>query len=63
MNKNTWQNAAQASIGAGVIPIPVTDTLLELLQTIMNEKEDAVHSDIHQTDEFAGAEAENRSLR
>jgi len=39
MNQNTWQNAAQASIGAGVIPIPVTDTLLELLQTIMNEEE------------------------
>jgi len=38
MNK-IWQNAAQASINAGVIPMPVTGTLLELLQTIMDEKE------------------------
>jgi ferredoxin len=39
MNEKMWPDAAQASINAGVIPMPVTDTLLELLQTIMNEKE------------------------
>jgi len=39
MNEQIWQNAAKASINAGVIPIPVSGTLIELLQTIMNEKE------------------------
>jgi len=39
MDEQIWQNAAQASINAGVIPMPVTGTLLELLQTIMDEKE------------------------
>lgn len=39
MNEQIWQNAAKASISIGVIPIPVTGTLIELLQTIMDEKE------------------------
>jgi ferredoxin len=39
MNEQIWQNAAQASINSGVIPIPITGTLIELLQTIMDEKE------------------------
>jgi NAD-dependent dihydropyrimidine dehydrogenase PreA subunit len=39
MNEQIWQNAAQASINAGVIPIPATGALIELLQTIMDEKE------------------------
>jgi len=39
MNEQIWQDAAQASINAGVIPMPVTGTLLELLQTIMDERE------------------------
>lgn len=39
MTEQIWQDAAQASIGAGVIPMPVTDTLIDLLQTIMDEKE------------------------
>ncbi|MFA5321725.1 MAG: 4Fe-4S binding protein [Smithella sp.] len=39
MNEQIWQDAAQASINAGVIPMPITGTLLELLQTIMDEKE------------------------
>ena len=39
MNEQIWQEAAKASIGAGAIPIPVTGTLIELLQTIMDEKE------------------------
>jgi Pyruvate/2-oxoacid:ferredoxin oxidoreductase delta subunit len=39
MNEKIWQNAANATINAGVIPIPVTSTLIELLQTIMTEKE------------------------
>ena len=39
MNEQMWQNAAQASISAGVVPIPITGTVLELLQTIMDEKE------------------------
>jgi ferredoxin len=39
MNEQIWQNAAQASINSGVIPIPITGILIELLQTIMDEKE------------------------
>jgi len=39
MDEKIWQEAAKASIGAGAIPIPVTGTLIELLQTIMDEKE------------------------
>lgn len=39
MTEQIWQDAAQASIGAGVIPMPVTDTLIDLLQTIMDENE------------------------
>lgn len=39
MNERIWRDAAQASINAGAIPMPVTDTFLELLQTIMDEKD------------------------
>ncbi|MCX5849952.1 MAG: 4Fe-4S binding protein [Deltaproteobacteria bacterium] len=39
MNQQIWQDAAQAIISAGTIPMPITGTLLELLQTIMDEKE------------------------
>jgi len=39
MNEKIWQEAAKASIGAGAIPIPVSGTLIELLQTIMDEEE------------------------
>ena len=39
MNSKIWQDAAQASINAGVIPMPITGTLLDLLQTIMDENE------------------------
>jgi NAD-dependent dihydropyrimidine dehydrogenase PreA subunit/DNA-binding MarR family transcriptional regulator len=39
MNEQIWQEAAKASIAAGVIPMPLTRTVIELLQTIMDEKE------------------------
>jgi NAD-dependent dihydropyrimidine dehydrogenase PreA subunit len=39
MNEQIWQDAAQASINAGSIPMPITGTLIELLQTIMDEKQ------------------------
>lgn len=39
MNQQLWQNAAQASINAGTIPMPITGTVIELLQIIMDEKE------------------------
>ena len=39
MNDKIWQNAAQASVNSGVIPIPVTGTLIELFRIIMSEKE------------------------
>jgi ferredoxin/predicted transcriptional regulator len=41
MNEQIWQNAAQASVNAGVIPMPVTGTVIELMQIIMDEKEAA----------------------
>lgn len=39
MNEKIWHDAAQASVNAGVIPMPVNGTLLELMQTILNEEE------------------------
>lgn len=39
MNEKIWQEAAQASMNAGGIPIPITGTTIELLQTMMDEKE------------------------
>ena len=39
MSDQLWQDVARTIIGAGQIPIPLTETLLELLQTIMNEEE------------------------
>jgi len=41
MSKQLWQVAALAVNQAGQIPIPVTDTLIELLQTVMNEEQAA----------------------
>ncbi len=41
MSENVWTKAATAMSNAGPIPMPVTDTLLELLQTIMDEEEAA----------------------
>jgi hypothetical protein len=39
MSDQLWQAVARTIIGAGQIPISLTETLLELLQTIMNEEE------------------------
>lgn len=39
MEEKIWQEAAQASINAGAIPMPVTGTLLELMRTIMDKRE------------------------
>ena len=39
MSKQLWQDAADAVNQAGQIPIPVTDTLIELLQTVMDEEQ------------------------
>ena len=39
MSDQLWQAVARTIIGAGQIPIPLTETLLELLQPIMNEEE------------------------
>lgn len=39
MNERIWNDAAQASINAGAIPMPITDTLIELLRTIMDEED------------------------
>ena len=41
MSEKVWAKAAAAMIAAGAIPLPVTDTLLELLRTIMDEEEAA----------------------
>ncbi len=37
MNNELWQKAATTIVNAGQLPIPVNDTMLELVQTIMNE--------------------------
>ncbi|MBA4367824.1 MAG: hypothetical protein C0403_09320 [Desulfobacterium sp.] len=39
MSNTLWQSAAQTIVNAGQVPIPVNDTLLQLVQTIMDEKE------------------------
>ncbi len=39
MSEKVWTKAAAAMVAAGPVPMPVTDTLLELLQTIMDEEE------------------------
>ena len=39
MSEKLWRDAAATIIKAGKIPLPVTDTLLELLRTIMDEEE------------------------
>ncbi len=37
MSENLWQKTAQTIISAGQFPIPVSDTMIELVRTIMNE--------------------------
>jgi len=39
MSESVWTKAANRMVAAGPVPMPVTDTLLELLQTIMDEEE------------------------
>ena len=39
MSEELWNNVANTMVGAGQIPLPVNDTLLELLQTIINEEQ------------------------
>jgi len=41
MSEKVWTKAAAAMIAAGPVPMPVNDTLLELLRTIMDEEEAA----------------------
>ena len=41
MSENVWTKAAATMSGAGPVPMPVTDTLLELLKTILSEEEAA----------------------
>ncbi len=39
MAENTWAKAGQAMVAAGQIPLPVEDTMIELVKTMMNEEE------------------------
>jgi Pyruvate/2-oxoacid:ferredoxin oxidoreductase delta subunit len=39
MSEELWNNAANNIISAGQFPLPVNDTLLDLLQTIINEEQ------------------------
>ena len=39
MSEQLWQDAAKSITAVGQIPIPVTDTLIELLKTVMNEEQ------------------------
>jgi len=41
MSEQLWTNAATTIVNAGQIPIPITGTLLELMQTIMNAEQAA----------------------
>lgn len=39
MSKQVWKEAAMTIVSAGQIPIPVSETMVELVQTIMDEKQ------------------------
>ncbi|MDD5713017.1 MAG: 4Fe-4S binding protein [Smithellaceae bacterium] len=39
MSQQTWINAASAVIRAGMIPMPLTDTTVELMKTILTEEQ------------------------
>lgn len=39
MSGNVWTRAANRMVAAGQVPMPVTETLVELLQTILDEEE------------------------
>lgn len=39
MSENIWENAAKAMVASGQIPLPINDTMIELIQTLMNEAE------------------------
>jgi len=39
MAENTWAKAGQAMVAAGQIPLPVEDTMIKLVKTMMNEEE------------------------
>jgi ferredoxin len=39
VSEEIWRQATQASINMGVIPMPITDTLLTLMKTIVDERE------------------------
>ena len=39
MSENVWIDAANTIVNAGQIPIPVTETLQELIKTLINEKQ------------------------
>ena len=36
---DVWETAAQAIVNAGMIPIVITETLIELLQELMTEEQ------------------------
>jgi ferredoxin len=39
MSEQIWTEAARVSIASGAVPVPVTDTVLEILKTIMTEEQ------------------------
>ncbi len=41
MSEQLWRDAANAVVRAGMIPLPVTDTIIELLRTIMTPEQAA----------------------
>ena len=40
MTQNVWHLAAQTIVNAGQIPIPISDTLIELIQTKVKDAYD-----------------------
>jgi ferredoxin len=39
MSKGLWQKTSQIIVNAGQFPIPISDTVIEIMQTIMNEEQ------------------------
>jgi len=39
MSKELWQKTSQTIVSAGQFPIPISDTVIEIMQTLMDEKQ------------------------
>ena len=39
MSQELWQKAAQNIVNAGQLPLPISDTLLEIMQVLMTKEQ------------------------